>query len=145
MTFAGQGAKMSQMAKTNKIDTKSKVSVSGPNGASRRFTPKFQPVKDAETVTSTEAKNEFARMLEKAIRGDCIVITKHEEPKAVLMSVEQYEALVPERRINTLTEEFNAMMDRMQTPAARKAMDEAFHASPEELGRVAVAAARKRR
>ncbi len=82
--------------------------------------PKFQGSKTPELVSSTTAKNKFANVLEKAIRGQCIVITKHQEPKAVLMSVEQYEAFAPAKRVNTLTDEFNAMLDRMQRPGSTK-------------------------
>lgn len=44
-----------------------------------------------------------------------------------------------------LTAEFDEMLERMQAPGAREAMDRAFHATPEELGKAAVAAARKRK
>ncbi len=46
---------------------------------------------------------------------------------------------------NDLRAEFDALLARMQRPGARKAMDKAFHASPAELGKPAVAAARNRR
>jgi hypothetical protein len=46
--------------------------------------------------------------------------------------------------LDTLTEEFDALFDRMQTPEADAAMDRAFNASPAELGRAAAAAARRR-
>jgi antitoxin Phd len=95
---------------------------------------------------ASDAKNKFARVLEKAIQGEIVLITKHDAPKAVLISVEEFEALsrASERKIDSLTAEFDALFSRMQGPAARKAMDDAFHASPAELGKVAVAAARKR-
>jgi len=95
---------------------------------------------------ASDAKNNFARVLEKAIQGEIVLITKHDAPKAVLISVEEFEALsrASERRIDSLSAEFDALFSRMQGPAARKAMDDAFRASPAELGKVAVAAARKR-
>jgi hypothetical protein len=43
-----------------------------------------------------------------------------------------------------LKAKFDDLLARMQTPAARKAMDKAFYASPAEVGKAAVAAARKR-
>jgi hypothetical protein len=36
------------------------------------------------------------------------------------------------------------MLDRMQAPKARSAMQSAFSASPKELGKAAISAARKR-
>jgi prevent-host-death family protein len=97
-------------------------------------------------VTATQAKNSFGLLLEKAIRGGVVVITKHDAPKAVLISVDQYAALsgAPEAQIDSLSAEFDSLLLRMQRPGARRAMQKAFHASPKQLGRAAVAAARKR-
>jgi len=97
-------------------------------------------------VTATHAKREFADILEKAIRGGRVVITKHNAPKAVLVSVEEFDALMPavDVELDTLSREFDALLARMQTPAARAGMRSAFDSSPKELGEAAVAAARKR-
>ena len=43
-----------------------------------------------------------------------------------------------------INDELDALFERMQTPAARAGMKAAFDASPEEMGKAAVAAARKR-
>jgi prevent-host-death family protein len=97
-------------------------------------------------VTATEAKNRFGHLLEKAMRGGVVVITKHDAPQAVLISMDEYTALsgAPEARINSLSAEFDALLMHMQRPGARKAIKAAFHASPKQLGKAAVAAARKR-
>ena len=97
------------------------------------------------SFTASEAKNEFGRLLEKAIQGDVVRITKHDVPKAVLISVEEFEALsrAPEAKIDSLSAEFDALLSRMQVPSAREAMEAAFHASPARLGSAAVKAARK--
>ncbi len=98
------------------------------------------------SFTATEAKNEFGRLLERAIQGEAVVITKHEAPKAVLISMEEYTSLkgAPERTLNVLTSEFDAMYERMQSHGARTAMKKAFNATPEQMGKSAVSAARKR-
>jgi antitoxin Phd len=98
------------------------------------------------SVTATEAKNEFARVLERVIRGGVLFITKHGTAKAVLMPVEEYDTLsrAGEMRLNSLTEEFDELLLRMQTPKARKAVKTAFHASPKQLGKAAAAAVRSR-
>lgn len=36
--------------------------------------------------------------------------------------------------MNTLSEQFDEMFEKMQTPESREAMDRAYHATPEELG-----------
>jgi antitoxin Phd len=98
------------------------------------------------SFTATEAKNKFGQLLEKAILGDLVVITRHDVQKAVLISIEEFNALsnAPEARINRLSGEFDALLARMQQPAARRGMQAGFQASPEQLGRAAVEAARKR-
>src|SRR2546430_2503275 len=100
----------------------------------------------ASTVTATDVKNEFGRILEKVIQGGIVVITKHDEPKAVLISVREFNALTNANRmkLDTLSGEFDALLARMQTPAARSGMKAAFDASPKQLGKAAVAVARKR-
>ena len=80
------------------------------------------------------------------IRGGKVMITKHDSPKAVLISMEEFNALSNAHRaeLETLSDEFDKLLQRMQTPAARAGMKAAFHATPKELGRAAAAAARKR-
>ena len=98
------------------------------------------------SYTATEAKNVFGRLLDQAIHGEPVVITKHRAPRAVLISMDQFTALkqAPEAKLNTLSREFDQLLDRMQTSKARAAADNLFHASPEDLGRAAAATARKR-
>jgi antitoxin Phd len=95
------------------------------------------------SVTATEMKNRFGRMLDEVARGKAVVVTKHDGPRAVLVSIEEYESLVgsSEGDLDALTEEFDALLVSMQTPEAASAMEAAFGASAEELGRGAVAAA----
>ncbi len=106
--------------------------------APRRASERLQTV----SVSATEAKNEFGRILEQVIRGGRVVITRHAAPKAVLLSVEEYAALsaAPGANLDTLTKEFDAMLVRMQTPEARRKMQATFDASPEELARAGMAA-----
>jgi antitoxin Phd len=101
---------------------------------------------ESARFTATQAKNEFARALEWALQGGSVVITKHDAPKAILISMDEFKKLThaAEFRLNTLSDEFDAMLDRMHGPKARTAMQSAFSASPKELGKAAVSAARKR-
>ena len=59
--------------------------------------------------------------------------------------MEEFEALVGERSrsLDALSGQFEGLLGRMQTPAAKKGMAAAFKASPKALGRAAVKAARK--
>lgn len=101
---------------------------------------------EAASFTATDAKKQFARVLELVLQGGAVVITKHDAPKAVLLSVDEFTALTraTEGTLDTLSAEFDALLARMQTPRARAGMKAAFAASPRELGKAAVAAARKR-
>ena len=90
--------------------------------------------------------HEIGEALEIALRGRVVMITKHDTPKAVLVSLDDFKALTrsADRTLDVLSGEFDAMLARMQTPKARAGMKAAFEASGKELGRAAVAAARKR-
>jgi len=98
------------------------------------------------SVTATDAKREFGRVLEAVMHGGAVVITKHDAPKAVLISVEDFNALSEsdETKLDTLSDQFDAMLERMQTPHARRGMKAAFDASPKQLGKAAIAVARRR-
>ena len=100
------------------------------------------------TVTATEAKNQFGPLLESAMQGQTVVITKHDVPKAVLLSVKEYESLVAANRppdIGALRAEFDELLAQMQTPESRRAAQALFETSPAELGRLAVKYAKRRR
>jgi hypothetical protein len=85
-------------------------------------------------------------LLETAIRGGSVVITKHDAPKAVLLSIAEFEALGGSRQpdLNALSAEFDSLAARLQAPGVRKALKSAFEATPRELGRLAVANYRHR-
>jgi antitoxin Phd len=102
---------------------------------------------DILTVAASRFKNEFAAILEKAALGGAVAITKHDSPKAVLLSYAEFESLVKSRSpaLDDLSAQFDGLLARMQTPKARKGMATAFNASPVELGRAATKAAAKKR
>lgn len=100
----------------------------------------------SDTVPATDAKNQFGRLLDRALRGRRIVITKHETPAAVLMSFDDYRRLAPEAvpDLGTLSREFDDLLDRMQSKPARRAAKALFTASPSALAKAAVAEARRK-
>ena len=97
------------------------------------------------TVAASRVKNEFGAVLDQALRGGAVAITKHETPRAVLVSYDEFEALVKtgSHSLADLRAEYDTLLGRMQTPAARAGMAAAFNASPAELGRAAAKAARR--
>lgn len=98
------------------------------------------------TVSATEAKNSFGAVLDRVMADGGIAITKHDEVRAVLLSVRQYEALLAGQRdpLSDLADEFDSLVERMQTPKARAAGRALFDATPARLGRAAVARRRRR-
>jgi antitoxin Phd len=101
---------------------------------------------DPIRISATEAKNKLGEVLDNVVQSGMVLITKHDTPKAVLLSMEEYGALsrATQSRLDTLSGEFDALLSRMQTPKARSGRKAAFAASPKQLGKAAVAPARIR-
>lgn len=98
------------------------------------------------TMNATDAKNQMGHVLDMVMHGGVVLITKHETPKAAVIPIEEYERFsrAAEAKLNALSSEFDALLERMQTREARVGMQAAFEASPEQLARAAVQFARKR-
>jgi antitoxin Phd len=102
---------------------------------------------DVPTVAATRFKNEFGTIFEQAAVGGAVAITKHNTPKAVLLSYAEFEALTKANTpsLDDLSDQFDQLLESMQTPQSKSAMASAFDATPEQLGRAAVKAARAKR
>jgi antitoxin Phd len=90
-------------------------------------------------ISSSDAKNRFGKILERVTEEGGVAITLRNEPKFVVISVETYQRLAraDSRSLNTLTDEFDALLERMQEPGSRDAMERAFSMTPEQLGQAA--------
>lgn len=120
--------------------------------ATRDGTPKWPrssgtPELGADSIASTEAQNEFGAVMERATHGHDVVITRHGVPRAVLVSIDRYRELTSAEAaaLDALTAEFDALFERMQTPEWRAGMDRALKATPDFMGRAAVAEAKRSR
>jgi prevent-host-death family protein len=115
---------------------------------STSFSSESQPsarVRELPVVTATELKNSTADVIDQLGARRAVAITRHEKPRAVLLSIAEYEALTrqePEYMAG-LMEKYRGMLDQMQGPEQRAAADKLFQATPEELGAAAVWAAQK--
>ncbi len=100
----------------------------------------------AVKISATEAKNKLGEVLDSVLQGGMVLITKHETPKAVLLSMEEYGELSgrAQSRLDALNGEFDALLERMQSVKSRAGIKAAFSASSKQLGKAAVAAARRR-
>lgn len=102
-------------------------------------------VREMPPVTATTLKNSTADVLDQVIRKGPVSITRHNKPKAVLMPLELFEQLTggEEPWLADLRKEYQVMLEEMQDPAQKEGAERAFHATPEELSRVAVEAAQR--
>jgi antitoxin Phd len=104
-------------------------------------------VAEMPTISATELKNATADVFEQVAARRAVAITRHEKPRAVLLSVEQYEALTGQQNpdwLEKLHEDYRGLLDRMQGPKQRAAAEKLFKATPEELGEAAVWAAQQK-
>lgn len=101
---------------------------------------------DTSSFTATDAKNEFGQVLEMIAQGRAIVITKHDEPKAVVLSYDEFQTIADRdgHQLDTLRSEFDELLAGMQKEKAKRGLRSTFTASPKQLGLAAVATAKKR-
>lgn len=97
---------------------------------------------EVETVPAARLKNEPATVIDHVAAGHAVAITRHDKPRAVLVSYEDFRSLTAAREasLGALAAEFDQLLEGMQSPAARKAVKSAFESTPAELGRSAVEA-----
>src|SRR5436190_3444257 len=103
---------------------------------------------DLHRVPATRFKNEFAAMFEQAALGKPVAITKHDTPRAVLISYDEFRALMNARSsgLTELDAQFDALLEQMQEPSVRAAMESAFDSRPgQRVKRIAAKSTRKRR
>ena len=110
------------------------------------FRSRTGAVAQMPSYPATTAKNSFGKMMQTASRKGAVAITRHNEPEAVLLSLDEYQTLVDSgaQHLSALTAEFDSMLDNMQTEKSRRGTKAAFNASPASLGRAAARHPRKR-
>lgn len=95
------------------------------------------------SVSATSLVAGMQKVTHTVMTEGAIVITRHDEPTMVLMSVDRYlkleQAAAP--NLDALTRQFDAMFARMQGADAAQGMADAFAMGPEEMGDAAVRAA----
>jgi PHD/YefM family antitoxin component YafN of YafNO toxin-antitoxin module len=95
------------------------------------------------SVTASKLVGGMQQVTHEVMTKGAIVITRHEVPTMVMLSVERYLALeqAAEPDLQGLTRQFDDMLARMQAPDAVRGMAQAFEMSPAQLGRAAARAA----
>ena len=101
-----------------------------------------EAISGLRAVTASELKNNFGEVSAQAMKG-AVAITRHQRAEFILLPVEQYLELQHARTapLDALTSQFDAMVARMNTPAAKRGVAKLFKASPAGLGKSAVKAA----
>src|SRR5687767_15129030 len=85
-------------------------------------------------VTASDLKNKLGEVIAQASKG-AVAITRHQRVEFVLLPVEQYLEFQKARTapLEALSSEFDAMVARMNTPAAKRGVDRLFTATPADL------------
>jgi len=104
-------------------------------------------VRSLERVPASRLKNAPGAIVDRAAAGRPVVITKHDAPRVVILSFDDFEELARAREpgLGTLESRFDELLAAMQRPEAKRGVMAALDAAPQELGRAAVAATRKQR
>ena len=106
------------------------------------FAANSPTVQEMPPVTATALKNSTADILDRVVTQGALAITRHDKPRAVLLSIEQYQQLTRGEESDTwlqeLYEECYGMLDAMQSPEQKAAAERLFEATPEELGQAAL-------
>lgn len=94
-------------------------------------------------VSATQLVSGMQKVTSAVMAHGAVVVTRHDEPAMVLMSIDRYLALeqAAEPDLDALTRQFDDVFARMQGDQAAQAMEDAFAMSPAELGKAAVRAA----
>lgn len=95
------------------------------------------------SFTRTALAGEIQRVSKAVQAQGEVVITSHNKPEMVLMTVERYAELQEASRpsLGALTQEFDQLIAKMQTVEAPAGAAAAFAMSGAEIGQIALAAA----
>ena len=100
---------------------------------------------EIESFTVTEFKERAREVIDLVAEHQAVAILRHKTVEAVLISAADYVefARLRRERLDFLTQRYDEMVAHMQTPEAVAGVDALFNATPRELGRAAVAAAKR--
>jgi len=94
-------------------------------------------------VSATKLVASMQKVTSAVMTRGAVVITRHDEPAMVLMSIDRFLQLeqAAEPSLDALTRQFDDMFARMQGPQAAQRMSNAFAMTGSQLGTAAVRAA----
>ena len=108
----------------------------------------LHPSRELPSSAASELKNAFKGVYQQALELGAISITRNRKREAILLSAELYDQIIDELAardpLEALRKDYDARFASMQTDKAQKAYEDAFGASPNKLGKAALAQAAKR-
>lgn len=98
-------------------------------------------------VNATSAKNNFGDLMLSVEGGQTVAISRHDETVGVLVPAGEYKRMkqATSRKLNLLTEEFDAMVAQMQAPGFAQTVQRVFSSMAAESPMPVAAAARAAR
>lgn len=94
---------------------------------------------------ASELKNAFKGVFQQVLEVGAVSITRNRKREAILLSAELYDQIIAELAardpLETLRKDYDERFVAMQTDKAQAGYEDAFDASPGELGKAAVSSA----
>ena len=102
-------------------------------------------LEDITSISITDFKERAREVIDSVSEHKAIAILRHKTADAVLISADDYVEFMKlkRERLNFLTERYDEMVARMQSPQSIAGADALFSATPESLGAAAVSVAKR--
>jgi len=93
----------------------------------------------SRSISATDAQSNFGEVLARVARDGRVFITRYRRPEAVVLSMQEYDALtgVEPIDLDALEREFDSLVARMQSPGQQSATEALFRMSGADLGQAA--------
>lgn len=108
----------------------------------------LHPSKELPTSPASQLKNAFKPVFQQVLKDGAVSITRNRKREAILLSAELYDQIIAELAardpLEVLRKDYDARFAAMQTDSAQKAYQDAFDATPGDLGKSAVAQAKSK-
>jgi len=105
------------------------------------------PSQELPTSPASRLKNAFKPVFQQVLKEGAVSITRNRRREAVVMSAELYDQIIAELAsrdpLEVLRKDYDARFAAMQNDEAQQAFQDAFDASPDELGKAAIGQAGK--
>lgn len=107
----------------------------------------LHPSQELPSSPASKLKNAFKPVFQQVLKDGAVSITRNRRREAVLMSAELYDQIIAELAsrdpLEVLRKDYDARFAALRTNEAQDTLQNAFDASPEELGKAAIAQAGK--